>query len=212
MGALASLNIAASLFATELTAVRTVVVIVSGVATVLVAYVQFYVPITRFDERRRQSLLRYMLRTFVKDYRATNPGITNLRGNVALVHHLGWRRRPSLKIKYVSEGYSHEELEIWYDPGIGCSGLALQARDQIWYDSQASPAAVQNMPHGIYSLTAHLNSILSTPIFADNDSGRERPIAVFNLDSTDPVSVTQFNSSDNLDKTAQFATLVGQVL
>jgi hypothetical protein len=211
LGLLASLSLAASLFATELASVRHLLVGASGVGTILAAYVQYYRPLTKVAEQRREALLRFMLPAFVRDYRLKNPHVTHLRVNVALVHRRPLSA-PYLKIRYTSGQYPQQELELRYSPGVGCWGLALETRDQVWYDSKLAPRAADKMSVAVFRVTQQLGSILSTPIFSDTDAERARPLAVLSLDSTDSVDATGFNLQENLDKAAEFATLIGRIL
>ena len=60
--------------------------------------------------------------------------------------------------------------------------------------------------------TAHVKSILSTPIYRASDQERTHPIAVLNLDSGDTIRQTSFQDRALRDLAERYAALIGPML
>jgi hypothetical protein len=62
--------------------------------------------------------------------------------------------------------------------------------------------------------TSHVQSILSTPVYRRSPAGQHlgRPIAILNLDSTNPIAISGLRSDNLQDVAARYAAMIGGLL
>jgi hypothetical protein len=170
-----------------------VVALLAGVALSAVVYhQQVYRPAIRVAEGYLGIVLDDLFDSLATKHRELVSGGYELRINLMRVRP-GLPIRPMhVRIEFWSGAYTDAELEQEYRIGVGNAGTALQRREQTVYDSIVAHEPRLGMTATQREITAHVNSILSTPVFRPGEFGHGTPIAILNLDSSDHVTVTNF--------------------
>lgn len=118
----------------------------------------------------------------------------------------------SLRITYWLGDYSAAELEQVYAEDVGCCGSALKANAQTGYDAAIAHETLKGMTATQRVITAHIRSMLSTPVYRPSDQSKSTPIAVLNLDSTSATSETKFDQPAMTELVVKHAGLVGALM
>lgn len=208
------LSIFVSLYASQLGELTRAAVLGAGFAlSSVLFYFQFYAPLIRVQESDRARLVSELLPAIEGKYRDAWAGDYRLRISVMKAR----RRYPgsgpgSLKIDYCQGEYTEAEREQVFRLGEGCCGIALRDALQCVYDREDIPAPARSLSATQREVTAHLASILSTPVFRRSDVIGSRPVAIFNLDSPDPLKVTGFDRLPNQLLVRSFAEIIGALL
>lgn len=172
-----------------------------------------YLPIVRKNEDYTNNILGILFKVLESEIVALRPQYNNLRINVMRVRRRfikPWERY--LKIDYHYGNYSNPELDQIYGLNMGCCGVALFENSQIYYDSILQHQTLLHMTPTQQTITFHVKSILSTPIYSPNDAFEHNPIAILNLDSIDSISVTGFDDTLIQEIAANFTTLMNRQL
>lgn len=142
--------------------------------------------------------------------RNINP-LTKNRGDVRF-----WKK--TLKIEAALGDYvstSEDELEWKADEGV--VGRAMNKRAQeIWasieYDDKGRVLAGWNLTEAQAQRTEHIQSLLCVPIYLQSDDEKIEPVGVLNVDSTEPLSNTQFGREEIRENIIQHANIVGAII
>lgn len=109
------------------------------------------------------------------------------------------------------DGYSEWEQELTFGPGEGAAGMALQEGEIVVYDSQTLSYPERDMTVEQLVATEHVTSVISVPIYPSRGRWGE-PIGVLNLDSTEHVEDTKFNTESARMVLMKYASAIGDVL
>ncbi|WP_231186121.1 hypothetical protein [Haladaptatus sp. DYF46] len=107
--------------------------------------------------------------------------------------------------------YFEAELEQRYASSTGCAGQALKENNPTYYDSEKRKKPDHSLSSTQREVTDHVNSILSVPIYPDNDQSRP-PIGVLNLDSPKNISNTKFDTGQAQTFAMKYAGIIGDVI
>jgi hypothetical protein len=180
--------------------------------SVVVYYQQVYRPTIRVEDEYLGIVLNDLFNALIARHRDLHPGGYELRVNLMRVRRSVPLRPPYVRIDFSLGAYSDAELEQEYRLGVGNAGTAILRKDQSYYDSLDAHEPRLGLTATQREITAHINSILSTPVFRPNEIGRGTPIAVLNLDSTDPIRETHFRDPDVRALAVYYANTIGALL
>jgi hypothetical protein len=175
-------------------------------------YYQFS-PILIKNEEYTTNILGILFEALEAEIIVVRPQCNNLGVNIMKVKRRilkPWAKY--LEVNYYCGEYTDSELEQKYDNGVGCCGFSLSSNSQVYYDSVSQHQTSLHMTSTQQSVTQHIKSILSTPIYSPNDALRIHPIAILNLDSIDGINVTGFDQPAIQEIVANFTTLMNRQL
>lgn len=176
----------------------------------LVFFVQFKRPAMDAEDEYRVQLMSILFNVIVERYRHENPDDYDLRINVMQVRRNLIGMPHFLKIDYSTNDYRAVELDQKYEIGTACCGWAFEENAQTIFDKDTIQEALRGMTDAQREATAHVHSILSTPIYRN---GRlDDPIGVLSLDSMAPIAKTKFDDNTLQDLVAEHAIIVGAFL
>jgi hypothetical protein len=155
-----------------------------------------------FCEENIKEVLEYLTITVI-------PNVSNMRANIFL-------EDPTKKELYIAYHFGMDDspdLNIRLAPNVGCAGYA-------WVHGEISVADLsQSTDQNLkivwkftieqIILSNHLKAILAVPIFHPRD--HNRVVAVYNLDSTEPIS-KYFDKPEIQQHAQQVAVLLGAFL
>lgn len=215
-GVTTALAVAASLFATRFGPfAAAIAVVLSFVLSSTVSYLTTYRRILSLQENKKTFLTEIVLARLVNVYRSEIADC-ELRANVMTLQYRdhpekGRAHNEYLQIKYTFSTYTREEKEREYEPGEGCAGIALQEDNPTHYDELDPGRAADGMTEKQQEATEEVKSVLSVPIYPDNDPTR-RPIGVLNLDSEAYIGDTNFNTETAQTLVMRYAGAVGDII
>lgn len=166
--------------------------VVFAVASVLlIAVGEFfltYQPLLKYKEKQLTTFLTNHLRMIEDDIESVAGEDVTVRANIMRPTSDGWFDEPSFKISYThtEDEYEPEELEFEFEAGQGCVGNVYEEAEQkvaISPDHVEAWDAGWNTTERHDRVTAHLNTIIGTPIYRPDDIDRSDPIAVLIIDS-----------------------------
>lgn len=166
-------------------------------------------------KRRRQSILiDIVLNRLLTVYR-DEIADCDLRANVMTANRhkslLMVHEPETLAIDHSIGGYSEWERELTFGPGEGTAGMALREGEIVVYDSRTKRYPEQNMTVEQLVATEYVTSVISVPIYSS--SGKwGKPIGILNLDSTEHVGDTKFNTESARMVSVKHARAIGDVL
>lgn len=129
--------------------------------------------LTAREEEINQIHVTLILRNLIDEIERTLNKIVHLRANVMFLNK---RKKLCIRFQVNMEGCS--DLEIQFDPGIGCVGESYQKGLQIIGDLTKVSSVKWGLSREQIEQTKLIKSILSTPIFFE-----DKVIAVLNIDS-----------------------------
>jgi len=145
-------------------------------------------------------------------YMMSNFAIPQLRCNIMLARqNIVFHWKP-LKIDFYANNYGKAELEQSYRYNAGCCGTALAEKGPIYFDSAQSQEPYKGMSATQRTVTNHLKSILSIPIFAPGEVGSTTTIAILNFDSELDINSTHFDKLDVQESAMKIAGLIASLL
>jgi hypothetical protein len=207
------LGLLVDLYASDLSPSAKLALLVGGIlGSAFVYYWQFYQPTVRIEQKYVSVVLDHLFRALVDTYRQQHPGDYDLRANVMRMrrkHVVGPR---FLRIDVALGEYTPAEHEQAYRVGVGCAGNAVARNQQTFYDAIQAHEHRSGLTATQREVTAHVNSILSTPVYRPSDVDKRSPIAVLNLDSGDFVGTTGFREAHLQDLAVYYAEVVGAIL
>jgi hypothetical protein len=208
---LGTLGIVAELYSGSFPSWLKLVFVVATVGlSALVLQVQFYRPAVDAAEDYQAQLMAILFSTILTRYRHENPGTYNLRINVMKIRRSKIGYPLFLKMDFWTTDYSPVEIAQVYHLRQGCCGWAFDRNEQVFFDRIERQEAQMGMTPAQLDATAHVHSILSTPIYRN---GRlDDPIAILNLDSYDPIGRTGFDQATMRQLVAAYATVIGAFL
>lgn len=123
-------------------------------------------------------------------------------------------RTRTLRIVFATEGYTALERSLEYNEDVGCAGTALAQNAQVYFDATEAHETRKDMTAEQREATAHVQSILSTPIYRRQPNSHElsRPIGILNLDSSEPIAISGFRNDNLQDVAARYAAMIGALL
>jgi hypothetical protein len=130
-----------------------------------------------------------------------------------------WERTLKIEASYIgpeSKEYESEaELEWKTDQGV--AGDAMNPRaEEVWtsdeYDGGIDPRVKWGLSETQYNRTAHLNSVLSCPIYLPSDEENVNPIGVINLDSELEIGESQLNNERIRDEVIYWSSVIGAIV
>jgi len=188
-----ALGVGTDLFASDLSVGARLALFGLGVTTsALLYYRQFYRPTIRIEKQYQEIVLDHIFRALVDTYRQQRPGDYDLRASVMRVSRPLGRGKPILSFAFWFGEFTAAEFEQSYAVGVGNAGNALARNEQAIYDAVAAHENRAGMTATQQEVTAHVASILSTPVYRPGDADKRTPIAVLNLDSRNGVVETGF--------------------
>lgn len=183
------------------------------VISVAVFFSQFYSPLIRVREERRRFLIELLMSALSREHRKAHDGDFDTRTNVMLVsRRFRLFGNPKLQIAYTLGDFSEAELEQTYLPNVGCAGIALSERKQCLYDERDAKEPSESLSATQRQITAHIRSILSTPIHRASDSARMTVIGVLNIDSSQTATVAGFREVRVQLLSETYAEIIGSLI
>lgn len=192
-----------------------VLIIAAFLISTVVSYATQYQETMRIRDDTQRTILDMVLEQLISKYR-DEIADCDVRANVMLVDRR-WkfefppRRERYLAFEETYGTYNEAELEQEYSSGAGCAGTALQKSNPTYYDSQEKDGLSRSLSHTQQEITSHVNSILSVPIYPDNDPSR-RPIGVISIDSSENISSTNLDGERAQRLTMKYAGAIGDVV
>lgn len=119
-----------------------------------------------------------------------------------------WPWEKSLQVDFTSGDYGdvHED-EVKWKSGEGVCGTVITEKRMITTPLEVSDRGEWNMTTEQYSATRHLGSLISIPIYADEDSDKSRPIGVLNIDSEE--NIDEAVLQDAAEELRNYANYIG---
>lgn len=189
--------------------------IILGTLLIIVTAFYYYQfsPILRKNEEYTTNLLSILFEALEAEILVLRPQCTNIGINIMKAKRSILKPLTKyLEIIFYCGDYTDSELEQKYNIGVGCCGFALLSNSQIYYDSVLQNQTSLHMTSTQQTVTQHIKSILSTPIYSPNDALRLHPIAILNLDSIDGINITGFDQAPIQEIAANFTTLMNRQL
>ncbi|MFC6723500.1 hypothetical protein ACFQE1_03665 [Halobium palmae] len=190
------------------------VVLIAFIASALVSYATQYQSTMRLREDTRETILDMVLEQLTRKY-SEEIAACELRANIMTIKRKPSKRIPpwrrSLSFRAMEGDYSDAELEQEYNSGIGCSGKTIERNSPTYYDSERRQDPDRTLSSTQREVTNHVNSILSVPIYPDNDPSKA-PIGVLSLDSEENINTTSFHEEPAHRLAMKYAGVVGNVL
>lgn len=198
--------------------------------SVFLSYKQYLESVVQPESKELTTVIEDNILPQLKDdLDRTHAEVFDFRINVMI---LRWRNLPfsdknrpdvrfwekTLKIEASLGDYDETgEDELEWKTDEGAVGRAINERAQeIWapieyYDIDRI-AAGWNMTEAQARRTQHLNSLLCVPIYLQSDDEKIEPVGVLNIDSEEPLDVTQFACEDIREKAIGCANNIGAII
>ncbi len=155
-----------------------------------------------FCEDNIKEVLEYLTITVV-------PNVSNMRANIFLEDPT----TKELYIAYHSGMDNSPDLNIRLTPNVGCAGYAWAHGESsvadLSHSTDQNLKVVWKFTIEQITISNHLKAIFAIPIFHPHD--HERVVAVYNLDSTEPIS-KDFEEPDTQLHAQRVALLLGAFL
>lgn len=216
-GVVAAVAVVASVFATNIGFdLKLGLIGIVFLTSSIVSYIFNYRPYMNLKKETKSDLIEMALEQLVTKHDSqVSRQDTDLRANVMVKtknfsNGLIPRRIEHLKMEYKTDGYSKAEQEQQYKRGEGCAGICLKENDPTYYpgDEKNIEASLSGTKQKV---TEDVHSILSVPIYAENKPDTT-PVAVLNIDSTQPISETGFDKEASQTLAMRYAGIIGDVV
>lgn len=205
--------IAVGIIASALTGlwqIRSVRGVLSKREEILSPVLTFYIP-HAVQLALQLAINNVMLASRTRPRSGASPNL-HLRANIMLIDSSD---NLSIADHYYINMDSQEEIALKWAKGQGCCGWAWQDGKQLVVDPTIQPRKHQpdwrrfSTSSDHERLTKHLKSICSTPIFHPQT---KKIIGVLNVDSTEPLAVTKFDSPAVYKDLQEKAVLIASLL
>ena len=176
------------------------------VPTAIVFYNEFYLARLSIESEYAKDHM-HLLFTGALTHLRKIAAFPNIRMNIMVTGKTLFRKNRRMKMLYWTENTPDCETEQIWEEKQGCCGWALYDNEQVVYDSNKNRDLREHMTPTQVELTKKVKSILSTPIYHPKDTSRKKPIAMFNIDSPEGITRTQFEEKEIMDFAAKFSTI-----
>ena len=176
----------------------------------------------RTKEQLRPPIEEIILPMMISKYKELHGGDPpEIRVNIMLLEHrdfpipagerklLPWKR--SLQIDFSYGDYDSEHHIKWgVDEGV--CGTVIEYNTAIDSDLNDVEIHEWDMTEKQLRETEHLGSVLSIPIYRQDDEKKKNPIGVVNFDSEANLDETRFSDSELKERLKRYASYVGRML
>ncbi len=162
--------------------------------------------------------------------RAHPDGLPDLRVNVMLLRWRGinpwrndftvmpWERTLGIEASYVASTareYGNEtELEWRTDQGVVGDAMNQRAQE-VWTPARypdVDPRVNWDLSDTQYERTAHVESVLSVPIYLPSDEKKVNPVGAVNLDSVEDVERSKLDDEYIRDEAIYWSNVIGAIV